>query len=146
MQYDEIVDCPKSGGDLCYKIEISKDITNYFSLSCGYWTNSLMLPENDFYEEQMMVLPELHKDIAWTDPKTNLVWIPNTINNIELGMVFADGTNKDEWSWASVKAVKLEGEEGEETGEAYKMDMSTKKNFHERDYMDALSYIGVLPE
>ena len=26
------------------------------------------------------------------------------------------------------------------------MDMSTKKNFHERDYMDALSYIGVLPE
>jgi|TARA_B110000967_G_C18774000_1_gene504575 hypothetical protein len=146
MQYDEIVDCPKSGGDLCYKIEISKDITNYFSLSCGYWTNSLMVPGNTFYEEQMMVLPELHKDIAWTDPKTDLVWIPNTINNIELGMVFADGTNKDEWSWASVKAVKLGGEEGEETGEAYKMDMSTKKNFHERDYMDALSYIGVLPE
>ena len=42
MNYDEIIDCPKSGGDLCYKMEISKDITNYLSLSCGFWTNTLM--------------------------------------------------------------------------------------------------------
>ena len=146
MQYDEIIDCPKSGGDLAYKIQITPEVTNYFSLSCGYWTNSLMIPGNEFYEEQMMLLPELHKDIAWTDPKTNLVWIPNTINNPELGMVFADGTNKDEWSWAAVKAKEVIGEEKEETKVTHKMDMSTKKNFHERDYIEALSYIGVLPE
>ena len=146
MQYDEIIDCPKSGGDLAYKIQITPEVTNYFSLSCGYWTNSLMIPGNEFYEEQMMLLPELHKDIAWTDPKTNLVWIPNTINNPELGMVFADGTNKDEWSWAAVKAKEVIGEEKEETKVTHKMDMSTKKNFNERDYIEALSYIGVLPE
>jgi hypothetical protein len=146
MQYDEIIQCPKSLGDLCYKVEITKEVTNYFSLSCGFWTNSLMIPGNEFYEEQMVLLPELHKDIAWTDPKTNLVWIPNTINNSELGMVFADGTNKDEWSWAAVKAKEVIGEEKEETKVTHKMDMSTKKNFHERDYIEALSYIGVLPE
>ena len=28
----------------------------------------------------------------------------------------------------------------------YKPDMTTKTRFKERDYMDALSYIGVLPE
>jgi len=28
----------------------------------------------------------------------------------------------------------------------YKMDMKNMKTFEERDYMDALSYIGVLPE
>ena len=123
MQYDEIIDCPKSGGDLAYKIQITPEVTNYFSLSCGYWTNSLMIPGNEFYEEQMMLLPELHKDIAWTDPKTNLVWIPNTINNPELGMVFADGTNKDEWSWAVVKAKEVIGEEKEET---------TKKRFKKK--------------
>jgi hypothetical protein len=145
MQYDEIIDCPKSGGDLAYKIQITPEVTNYFSLSCGYWTNSLMIPGNEFYEEQMMLLPELHKDIAWTDPKTNLVWIPNTINNPELGMVFADGTNKDEWSWAAVKAKEVIGEEKEETKVTHKMDMSTKKNFIERDYIEALSYIGILP-
>ena len=29
MQFDEIIDCPKSGGDLCYKIEVNSDINNY---------------------------------------------------------------------------------------------------------------------
>ena len=33
MEYDEIIDCPKSGGDLCYKLEVTKEITNYFSLN-----------------------------------------------------------------------------------------------------------------
>ena len=45
MQYDEIINCPKSGGDLCYKVEINKEITNFLSLSCGFWTNTLMKEE-----------------------------------------------------------------------------------------------------
>jgi hypothetical protein len=28
----------------------------------------------------------------------------------------------------------------------WKMDMSTLQHFHENDYMEALTYIGVLPE
>lgn len=35
MQYDTIIDCPKSGGDLCYKVEVNKEITSFLSLSCG---------------------------------------------------------------------------------------------------------------
>ena len=42
MNVDTIIDCPKSGGDLCYKTEINKDITNFLSLSCGFWTNTLI--------------------------------------------------------------------------------------------------------
>ena len=53
MNYDEIIICPKSGGDLCYKIEISKEITNYLSLSCGFWTNTLMVKGSEFYNEQI---------------------------------------------------------------------------------------------
>ena len=49
MQYDTIIDCPKSGGDLCYKMEVTKDITNFLSLSCGFWTNSLMKEGSQFY-------------------------------------------------------------------------------------------------
>ena len=147
MQYDEIINCPKSGGDLCYKMEVNKDITNYLSLSCGFWTNTLMKEGSDFYNEQMSTLPELHKDLAWTDPDTNLIWIPNTINIPDKGMVFANGSSIDEWSWAAVKAVELEeGDEAKVEGQTHKMDMSTLKSFVERDYMDALSYIGVLPE
>tara|TARA_R100001443_G_scaffold96655_1_gene103479 strand:+ start:1180 stop:1596 length:417 start_codon:yes stop_codon:yes gene_type:complete len=138
MQHDEIINCPKSGGDLCYKVEVSKDITNYYSMSCGFWTNSLMKKGSQFFNEQWEILPELYKDLAWVDPNTELIWLPNTINVKEKGMVFADGTNKDEWKWAAVEAVK--NEDGE-----YKTDMSTVKHFKERDFMDALSYIGLLP-
>jgi hypothetical protein len=28
----------------------------------------------------------------------------------------------------------------------YRMDMKNLKEFHERDYIEALSYIGILPE
>ena len=147
MQYDTIIDCPKSGGDLCYKVEINKEITNYLSLSCGYWTNTLMKEGSEFYEEQLITLPELYKDISWKDPETELIWIPNTINIPELGMVFANGASADEWSWAAVKAVKLEeGDEAKVEGQTHKMDMTTMKTFVERDYMEALSYIGILPE
>ena len=147
MNYDEIIDCPKSGGDLCYKMEISKEITNYLSLSCGFWTNTLMTENSEFYNEQISTLPELHKDLAWKDPNTNLIWIPNTINLPEKGMIFAHGSNNEEWSWAAVKAIPVLEEEKEKyNNNEYKTDMSTIKHFTERNYLDALSYIGVIPE
>ena len=34
------------------------------------------------YKEQFQTLPELYKDLAWTDPKTELVWIPNNIKEV----------------------------------------------------------------
>ena len=146
MNYDEIIDCPKSGGDLCYKIEVNKNITNYYSLSCGFWTNSLMKVNSSFYDEQMSLLPELYKDLSWQDPKTKLIWLPHTINEPTLGMVYASGNNAEEWQWAAVKAIKIPKKNRKKfKGETHKADMSTIKYFNERDYMDALSYIGVLP-
>jgi hypothetical protein len=139
MNYDEIINCPKSGGDLCYKVEVTKDITNYMSLSCGFWTNTLMKEGSEFYKEQLVTLPELYKDLAWTDPETDLIWLPNTINIKEKGMVFANGADSSDWKWAGVKSI-------EDKEKGYITDMKTLKHFDERDYIEALSYIGVLPE
>ncbi len=147
MQYDEIVNCPKSGGDLCYKMRVNENITNYYSLSCGFWTNTLMLEGSEFYEEQISILPEIYKDLAWTDPKTKLIWLPNTVNVKENGMVFASGTDVENWKWAAVKSIEIPKEEQEKyKGEKHRADMTTIKYFKERDFMDALSYIKLLPE
>jgi hypothetical protein len=149
MQNEEIINCPKSGGDLCYKTQLNPQISTYLSLSCGFWTNSLMKEGEEFYEQQLENLPELYKELAWKDPETNLVWLPNTINHHEQGMVFAYGPNASEWGWAAVKAVEIpEGERKELAGkmQTHKMDMTNMKIFHERDYIDALSHIGILPE
>ena len=145
MQYDEIINCPRSGGDLCYKTEVTPEVTNYYSLSCGFWTNSLMTPDQDFYKQQMEVLPELYKDLAWLDPKTELIWLPHSINDPKLGMVYAAGASADDWRWAAVKAKEVAEEEQEKFGSTHKADMTTIAYFNERDYMDALSYIGLLP-
>ena len=153
MQHEEIINCPKSGGDLCYKTQVTPDISNYLSLSCGFWTNSLMKEGEEFYEHQMSTLPELYKDLAWKDEKTEMIWIPNTINQPGLGMVFANGPSKNEWGWAAVKSIKIPeedrknhpipGKEGEFM--EYRMDMANMQYFSERDYIDALSFVGVLP-
>ena len=62
-------------------------------------------------------------------------------------MVFADGSDVESWRWAAVKVKPVEEEEKEKFNNAkFRADMSTIKHFSERDYMDALSYIGILPE
>lgn len=153
MQHEEIINCPKSGGDLCYKVQVAPEIYNYMSLSCGFWTNSFMTEDHEFYMQQMETLPELYKDLAWKDPKTGLVWLPNTINNPEQGMIFANGSGVSNWKWAAVKAIKIPKKEQKnhpipgKPGEfmKFKMDMKNMQLFEERDYIEALSYIGVLP-
>jgi len=153
MQHEEIIDCPKTGGDLCYKVQIGPEIYNYMSLSCGFWTNSFMKEDHEFYIQQMETLPELYKDLAWTDQKTNLIWLPNTINEKSKGMIFANGSDASNWGWAAVKAIKIPQDEiiqhpiPGKPGEfmEYKMDMKNLKQFAERDYLDALSFINILP-
>ena len=154
MQHEEIINCPKSGGDLCYKVQVAPEIYNYLSISCGFWTNSFMTEDHEFYMQQMETLPELYKDLVWTDPKTGLIWLPNTINVEDKGMVFANGTDASNWRWAAVKAIEIPKDETMKhpipgkPGQfmKYRMDMKNMKTFEERDYMDALSYIGILPE
>ena len=149
---DKIIMCPKSGGDLCYETQVTPEITNWMSLSCGYWTNSLMKEGNEFYSEQMETLPELYKDIAWKDESTELVWLPQTINEPQKGMIFANGTNVKEWKWSAVKAVHVTEEEKykypipKQPGKfyEYRMDMTTIQHFDEREFIDALEYIGLI--
>jgi len=154
MNHEEIINCPKSGGDLCYKIQVTPDINNFMSLSCGFYSNSLMKEGEDFYQQTIESLPELHKDLAWKDPNTDLIWLPNVINEQSKGMIFANGTSTRDWHWAAVRAIELTEEEQTKypipgkDGEfmKYRMDMKNLKQFIERDYIEALSYIGVLPE
>ena len=149
---DKIITCPKSGGDLCYETQVTPEITNWMSLSCGYWTNSLMKEDEEFYNEQIEILPELYKALAWKDENTDLIWLPQTINDPQKGMVFANGNDIDNWKWAAVKAVPVNEEEKfkfpipKQPGKFYewRMDMNTLQHFDERDFIDALEYIGLI--
>jgi hypothetical protein len=150
---DNLITCARCGSDACYVDEVNQDIKTYFCYGCGFQTNSLMKEGESFLERQLEVLPELYKDLLNKDDD-NHVWMPTTVNVPEKGMIFANGSSKEQWVWSAVKAVPVLKEEKEKypipgkTGEYYKwrMDMGTMKNFDERDFIDALSYIEILPE
>jgi hypothetical protein len=138
MNFDELTECTRCGSDACYKQEVTKDISIEMCYGCGFQSNSLMKSGSEFFNEQLELLPELYKVLMDEEEETGKVWMPSTINLKEKGMVFAEGTSRSNWKWAGVKAIPDEEKE-------YKTDMTTKKHFEERDFMEALSYIEVLP-
>ena len=143
---DNLTTCDRCGSDACYVQEVNNEIKNYMCYGCGFITNSLMKKGERFFEEQFSVLPSLYKELCVEDETTGLIWMPNTINIPDKGMVFAEGTRAENWSWAAVKAIPMPEDEKEAfkaKGKDYefKMDMENMKRFEERDYIEALDYI-----
>ena len=145
---DNLTTCPRCGSDACYVQEVNHEIKNYMCYGCGFITNSLMKKGEEFFETQMETLPELYKELMGEDENTELIWMPNTINLPNKGMVFADGKNGSNWAWAAVKAIPMPKEEQEKfkakgKNFKFKMDMENIKHYPEGDFMEALEYIGV---
>tara|TARA_R110001583_G_scaffold22687_2_gene84781 strand:- start:667 stop:1107 length:441 start_codon:yes stop_codon:yes gene_type:complete len=146
MNFDELKICTRCNSDACYKQEVSKDISLELCYGCGFQHNSIMVKDSDFYKEQMEILPEIYK-VLMDEDEEEKIWMPTSINIKDKGMVFASGQNRENWNWGAVKAVLIPEEDREKyKDEKYRADMSTIKYFKERDFMDALSYIGMLPE
>lgn len=152
MESDKLQICPRCGSDACYVTEVNQDINNYYCYGCGFQSNTLLREGELLLDEQMETLPELYKDLKFED-KNGQIWFPTTVNLTEQGMVFANGSSSENWKWGAVLAIEVTEEEKHKypipnkENEFYKwrMDMSTLKQFEERDFMEALSYIGVLP-
>jgi hypothetical protein len=147
MQYDDLTECSRCNSDACYVQEITPEIKIEFCYGCGYQTNSLMKPGSEFLNEQLPLLPDLYKSLMDEEEGNGKIWIPTYINIEEKGMVFADGTSRSNWRWAGVKAVPVsKGEKKKYKNAKYRADMSTIKHFEEHDFIEALSYVGILPE
>ena len=145
---DNLTTCDRCGSDACYVQEVNHEIKNYMCYGCGFITNSLMKKGEEFFESQMETLPELYKELMGEDEDTGLIWMPNTINLPNKGMVFADGKNSSNWAWAAAKAIPMPKEEQEKfkakgKNFKFKMDMENIKHYPEGDFMEALEYIGV---
>jgi len=147
---DNLITCDRCGSDACYVQEINNEIKTYQCYGCGFITTSLMKKGELFFEEQMELLPNLYKELMG-EAEDKKVWMPTTINILSQGMIFANGTSADNWRWAAVKAVPVKDEEKtkypipgkKDEYYTWRMDMSTMKEFNEKDFIEALDYIGV---
>ena len=147
---DNLVICDRCGSDACYVQEVNNEIKNYQCYGCGFITNSLLKKDTRFFDEQMELLPNLYKELMGED-EDGKIWMPSTVNMPSKGMIFANGKNSTDWKWAAVLAVPVTEEDKEKypipgkEGEFYewRMDMTTMKEFEEKDYIEALDYIGI---
>ena len=149
MLKDNLTICSRCGSDACYEHSTGPEYSIYMCYGCGFTTNTLMKTDSVFLEEQIVVLPELYKDLIYVDGEGKY-WMPSTINIHDKGMVFVNGKTIENWKWSAVKAIEISENEKEKFSEVdekatYKIDMSTLKEFDEKDFMEALSYIGLLP-
>ena len=144
MNKDQLSICPKCKCDGCYIVPINETKNSYYCWGCGFQTNDLMKQgEFDFttYEE---VLPELFKDVKYTDEEGR-VWYPTSVNIENSGTVFLNGKSADDVQWSGIKVVELTEDEKQQPkykGKTHKSDAKSLKSFGD-DFIEACDYIGV---
>ena len=144
MPKDNLTTCPRCGSDACYHTDLGADYQINMCYGCGFTTNTLMTEDSKFLEEQLEVLPELYKDLASVD-ENGLTWVPSTINIEDKGMIFIQGKSINDWNWVACPAKELteEGKQNFPEDATYKMDMKNASYFKEREFIEAMDYIGM---
>ena len=113
-------------------------------MNCGFTSNELMIEGSELMTQTEEVMPELYKDIKFIDDKKQ-VWYPTVINIQDKGTVFINGTTKDNWGWAGIKAIETTDEEKEKLkGATHKSDSKTLKTFTKDQFDEACHYIGLI--
>lgn len=138
---DNLITCPRCTSNACYEYQ-EDSFKMYHCFGCGFTSNSHLI-NGETTKNFITTLPELYKSLIYID-ESGLSWYPSTINLENLGMVFADGTGALNWKWAAIMAVPIEENEKNKfpKTQTHKMDMKTLKHFDEKDFMEALDYIG----
>lgn len=147
MNKDTLVEGP-FGSNACYEQSFEQDgkeVKTWMCFGSGFSTSTFMNKDSDLVKNTLETSPELYKDLMHID-KNDKAWFPATITLPEKGMVFADGTSKDDWKWAAVKAVPITEEDRKvkqfPADQKFKMDMDNKSLHKTGDFMDALEQIG----
>jgi hypothetical protein len=121
-----LITCPRCESNACSEVSNDK-LTVWNCFGCGFTSNSTLTENNIETTEE--TLPELYKALRFKSVE-GLHWYPTSVILDSKAMVFAEGKTIEDWQWSAVQSKDN------------KPDMSTKKEFAEREFMDALDYIG----
>lgn len=123
---EALINCPRCNSNACSEVSNEK-LTMWTCFGCGFTSNTTLIEANIATTEE--VLPELYKALRYVDIE-GYYWYPLAVSMEDKSMLFAEGRSTEDWVWSAVQS-----KDG-------KPDMSTKKEFAEREFMDALDYIG----
>lgn len=149
------VECPHCGSNDCFKetqaLSEKDFVDSYMCISCGYTTTTLNEEGSQMVKEYEETTAELIKDLRWVDSK-GLVWYPIILNFPSFGIIFPDGTSKNNWRWTAAPAVDISEEEQKNypipgQSDAYytrRIDMKLGKSFDSNDFYNACKFIGFI--
>lgn len=145
MDNDQLTTCKRCGGNACYEQVIENTITTWLCMGCGFTTSTQLQEGSELYNQTIETSPELYKELAYIDTDKK-AWFPSTMTLPGKGMVFIDGTSKDDWKWAAVKALPITEEDRKiknyPKDQEFKMDVPNAAKFEQKEFMDALEVIG----
>ena len=140
----QLVECKRCKGNACYEQNIEENLQTWLCMGCGFTTSTVMNKGGQAHNNLLETSPELYKDLLFEDD-TEKIWAPATITLPNKGMVFLDGSNKEQWQWAAVKSIPITEEDRKQKqfpkDQTHKMDMQNMKHFEQRDFMTALEHI-----
>lgn len=142
---DSLTECKRCGGNACYEQKVDENTTTWLCMGCGFTTSTQLTKDSKLYNDTIEAAPELYRDLVHLDTE-NKAWVPSTITLPGKGMVFIDGTSKEDWKWAAVRAIAITEEDRKlnkyPEDQTVKMDMKNASKFDQKSFMDALEVIG----
>lgn len=142
---DGFVECPHCGSNMCYAQSVG-DQETWMCLTCGFSSTTLMKEGTESEKQVSERQPQLYQDLKFTD-RDRYVWYPAVITLPEVGMVYLDGTSKEDCRWASVPFRKITFKERKLKkfkGQQYVADMQKIQYFSkDNGFIEAAMSIGM---
>jgi len=147
--------CPHCGSSNCFQedhVVGENKVSSYLCMSCGYTTTTLNTSTSQYITSFEETCPTLFTDIKFHDKETDLVWYPTVLNFPDKGLVFPDGTSRDDWQWRAVPYTPVDEDEKEKypvpnkPGEFYqtKANMQLSKLFGQTDFQEGCKFLGII--
>jgi hypothetical protein len=136
---EKLINCPRCNSNACSEMA-NEQITIWQCMGCGFTSNTYLT--TDYANKYKELLPELYKALEYIDNK-GLRWYPTAVTMEDKSMIFAEGTSVADWKWTAVKSKEVPESDREKfKGDIHMADYSTKQEYPENEFMDALEYVG----
>ena len=153
MKLPEKIKSPITGTEKCF-VERHNDVCSYLCMDSGYTSNTKYIADSELIKQVEAAAPKIVNDLKFIDEERNIIWYPSVLQIPGEGMIFPDGTSKDDWGWSVAKQVNIPTEEQKEypvpgkEGAYYdsKLDMENIRTFDKDKFEMACETLGLIKE
>lgn len=137
MKTDELTKCSRCGDESCYVQYIPPTMLRLdYCLGCGF-QSSPSYNDAQTLEASLKYLPTIYKILIDQEEESLKIWIPTFINVEGLGVIYANGIDRDNWWWESTKYDKKMNPPKLKVADIQKFSK-------DRGFTDAMNSLGLL--